>query len=158
MEDHNVAVEEVVPRQMMMRDYARPVIGTIASNIVLGKAVRNYDLKNIHYNMLPSFHGMPSEDPLSFMRDFYSTLQTFPLHGLNEDQLRMRCFPYTLKDRAKAWLMLLPPGSLTSWEEVYDKFINKFYSHQKTTKLRTKIVTFSQQEGELFHEAWGTFK
>ena len=34
----------------------------------------------------------------------------------------------------------------------------KFYSHQKTTELRTKIATYSQIEGEPFHEAWDIFK
>lgn len=150
--------EEVHGRPLMMRDYAMPIIGLIASSIVLGEAAINYDLKDIHYNMLPAFHGLPSEDPLTFMRDFYSTLQTFPLHGLNEDQLRMRCFPYTLKDRAKAWLMMLPLGLLTSWEDVYHKFIGKFYSHPKTAEMRTRIFTFTQFDGDPFHEAWERFK
>ena len=73
---------------------------------------------------------------------------------LTEDQLRIRCFPYTLKDRAKAWLISLPPNSLTTWEAVYDKFISKFYSHQKTTDLGTKIATLAQLKGRPFHEAW----
>lgn len=34
----------------------------------------------------------------------------------------------------------------------------KYYSHQKTTSLRQKLVTFYQQEGEPFHEAWERFK
>ncbi|KAJ0048983.1 hypothetical protein Pint_15798 [Pistacia integerrima] len=65
----------------------------------------------------------------------------------------MRCFPYTLKDGAKAWFMTLQPSSLTTWEAVYNKFMGKFYSLQKTTDLRTKIATFSQMEGKPFHEA-----
>ncbi|KAJ0043931.1 hypothetical protein Pint_18119 [Pistacia integerrima] len=66
----------------------------------------------------------------------------------------MRCFPYTLKDRAKAWFMNLQPGSLTTWEAVYNKCMGKFYSHQKTADLRSKIATFSQMEGEPFHKVW----
>ena len=85
-------------------------------------------------------------------------MQTFPLQGLTEDQLRMRCFPYTLNDRAKAWLMTLPLNSLTTWEAIYNRFMGKFYSHQKTTKLRTKIAIFAQMEGEPFHEVWDQFK
>ncbi|KAJ0035007.1 hypothetical protein Pint_25634 [Pistacia integerrima] len=70
----------------------------------------------------------------------------------------MRCFPYTLNDRAKAWFMSLQPGSLTTWESVYNKFMGKFYSHQKTSNLRTMIAMFSQMEGKPFHEAWDKFK
>ena len=152
-------MEENQPmRETTMKEFARPVIGTATAAIQLGEAARNYDLKNIHFSMLPSFYGLPNEDSLSFMRDFYATVQTFPLGILNEDQLRMRCFPYTLKDKAKAWLMSLPPGSLMTWGNIYNKFMGKFYSHQKTSELRGKIATFSQMDGEPFHEAWDRFK
>lgn len=45
-----------------------------------------------------------------------------------------------------------------TWDAVYDRFITKFFSHQKTVELRGKIATFTQIEGELFHEAWERFK
>ena len=101
-------------RQLVMKEYAQPIISTAMSCIQLGEAAWNYELKNFHFTMLPSFHGIPNEDPLIFIRDFYVTVQTFPLQGLTKDQLRMRCFPYTLEDKAKAWLMTLPPNSLAS--------------------------------------------
>ncbi|CAA0830830.1 Unknown protein, partial [Striga hermonthica] len=68
------------------------------------------------------------------------------------------CFPETLKDRAKAWLMTLAPDSLTTWEQVYTKFIGRYYSHQKTQELRSQVVSFAQQPHEPLHEAWECFK
>ncbi|KAL5834414.1 hypothetical protein ACOSQ4_013911 [Xanthoceras sorbifolium] len=91
--------EPVMPP--VMRDYALPVIETSPSCILLDEMSRNYELKNIHFNMLPYFHGAASEDPLTFMREFYSIITTFPLQRLSEEQLRMRCFQYTMKDAAK---------------------------------------------------------
>ena len=93
-----------------MRDIKRPVIEASPSCIILGDGLMNYELKAIHFSMLPSFHGLPLEDALIFLREFYTTIQTFPLHGLTEDELKMRCFPYTLKDRVKTWLINLPKG------------------------------------------------
>lgn len=55
-------------------------------------------------------------------------------------------------------MMSLPQDSLTTWDEVVNKFMNKYYSHQKTTALRQKIATFQQQDGEPIHEAWDHFK
>ncbi|KAL5747026.1 hypothetical protein ACOSQ2_024323 [Xanthoceras sorbifolium] len=124
---------ELVPR--VMRDFALPIIKTSPSCILLDDVSRNYELKNIHFNMLPSFHGLASEDLLTFMREFYSTIQSFPLQRLSEEQLTIRYFPYTLNDRAKQWLMTLLAGSLHTWSEVYRKFIGKFYSHQKTIEM-----------------------
>ncbi|KAL5845193.1 hypothetical protein ACOSQ4_011151 [Xanthoceras sorbifolium] len=148
--------EPVMPP--VMRDYALPVIETSPSCILLDEMSRNYELKNIHFNMLPYFHGAAGEDPLTFMREFYSIITTFPLQRLSEEQPRMRCFPYTMKDVAKQWLMTLPAASLCTWSAVYKKFMGKFYSHQKTAEIRNKIACFTQGDGESFHEAWDRYK
>ena len=86
-----------------MRELARLVVTTSSSCLVLTEAARNYELKGFHYNMLPTFLGHANEDPLTFIRTFYATVEHFPLHTLTEDQLRMRCFPQTLRERAKTW-------------------------------------------------------
>ena len=52
-------------RQLVMKEYARPIISTAVLCILLGDAARNCELKNVHFTMLPSFYGMPNEDPLS---------------------------------------------------------------------------------------------
>ena len=121
--------EEDIVERREMRELARPVVTSSNSCLVLSDAARNYELKGIHYNMLPSFHGLANEDPLTFIRTFYDTLEHFPLHALTEDQLRMRCFPQTLKERSKTWWISLPAASLRTWEEVYHKFMGRYYSY-----------------------------
>ena len=140
MDNHE---EEV---RVELREFARPLVGASGSCIRLGEAAINYELKGMYYNMLPSFFGMPTEDPLSFIREFYSVIQQMSLGVLNEDQLRMRCFPYTLNEKAKMWFLSLPDNSLTTWTDIYNKFMAKFYSPQKTSALRQKLANFAQQE------------
>ncbi|CAL9020190.1 unnamed protein product [Prunus brigantina] len=108
--------------------------------------------------MLPSFYGLPNEDPLAHIKEFYTVVCTLPLKDVSEADLRMRVFPYTLKDRAKTWLMSLTPGSLTSWDAVAKKFLEKFFSSQKTATLRSRIFNYSQHDGEPFNECWERFK
>ncbi|KAI5316535.1 hypothetical protein L3X38_036242 [Prunus dulcis] len=48
-----------------MGDHDIPNIPTSPSSIVLPAAARNFELKNIHFNMMPSFHGLSFEDPLA---------------------------------------------------------------------------------------------
>ncbi|CAL8112262.1 unnamed protein product [Prunus armeniaca] len=69
----------------------------------------------------------------------------------------MRVFPYTLKDKAKYWLNSLKPGSLTTWGAIQKKFLEKYFSTQKTDMLRDKILLFAQQDDESFCEAWERF-
>ena len=61
MDNHE---EEV---RIEMREFARPLVGASGSCIRLGEAARNYELKGIYYSMFPSFYGMPTEHPLSFI-------------------------------------------------------------------------------------------
>ena len=144
--------------RVALRDIQKLVIGASRSCIRLGDGARNYELKAIHFSMLPTFHGLQSEDALTFLKEFYTTIQTFPLHGLTEDELRIKCFSYTLEDNAKTWLINLPEGSLGTWEEVYDKFIMRYYSPQKMVDLRSKICSFSQLDEKSFYEVWEHFK
>ncbi|KAL5855120.1 hypothetical protein ACOSQ4_004922 [Xanthoceras sorbifolium] len=69
----------------VMRDYALPVTETSPSCILLDEMSRNYELKNIHFNMLPFFHGATSEDPLTFVREFYSIITNFSPQRLSEE-------------------------------------------------------------------------
>ncbi|CAL9000969.1 unnamed protein product [Prunus brigantina] len=140
-----------------MGDLDIPTIPASPSSILLPTAARNYELKSSHLNMLPSFYGLPNEDPLTHIKDIFNAVSSFPLTGVTEDQLRMRVFPYTLKDKAKYWLNSLKPGSLTTWGAIQRKFLEKYFSTQKTDMLRDKILLFAQQDDESFCEAWERF-
>ena len=61
-------------QQWMIKEYARPIIGTTVSCIQLGEAALNYELKNVHLTMLPSFYGIPNKDLLIFIGDLYATV------------------------------------------------------------------------------------
>ncbi|CAN6567556.1 unnamed protein product [Malus baccata var. baccata] len=153
--------EEMAVNQDELRaleDFAQPIIPNFPSCILLSTEARNYDLKSSHFHMLPSFYGIPNEDPLAHVKEFYNVVSGLPLQGVSEANLRMRVFPYTLKDKAKSWLMTLAPGSLTTWDAVAKKFLEKFFSTQKTATLRGQIFNFKQDDGEPFNECWERFK
>ncbi|CAN6570922.1 unnamed protein product [Malus baccata var. baccata] len=153
--------EEMAVNQDELRaleDFAQPIIPNSPSCILLSTEARNYDLKSSHFHMLPSFYGIPNEDPLAHVKEFYNVVSGLPLQGVSEANLRMRVFPYTLKDKAKSWLMTLAPGSLTTWDAVAKKFLEKFFSTQKTATLRGQIFNFKQDDGEPFNECWERFK
>ncbi|CAL9011422.1 unnamed protein product, partial [Prunus brigantina] len=149
--------EEEMAANEFMGDLDIPTIPASPSSILLPTVARNYELKSSHLNMLPSFYGLPNEDPLTHIKDIFNVVSSFPLTGVTEDQLRMRVFPYTLKDKAKYWLNSLKPGSLTTWGAIQKKFLEKYFSTQKTDMLRDKILLFAQQDDESFCEAWERF-
>ncbi|KAI3760410.1 hypothetical protein L1987_50805 [Smallanthus sonchifolius] len=67
-------------------------------------------------------------------------------------------FPFSLRERAKAWLNSLPTGSITTWDDLAQKFLLKYFPPAKTAKLRNDITTFTQDDGESLYEVWERFK
>nr|GFC66108.1 reverse transcriptase domain-containing protein [Tanacetum cinerariifolium]GFC66129.1 reverse transcriptase domain-containing protein [Tanacetum cinerariifolium] len=59
---------------------------------------------------------------------------------------------------ARRWLEKEPPCSITTWEDLLSKFINKFFPPSRTTSLRNEISTFQIKFDESFHEAWDRYK
>ncbi|XP_031282977.1 uncharacterized protein LOC116141632 [Pistacia vera] len=61
-------------------------------------------------------------------------------------------------DKAKAWLISLPSGSITTWNELVQAFLMKYFPHVKSAKMRSDITNFFQQDMESIHEAWERYK
>ncbi|KAK0585748.1 hypothetical protein LWI29_033483 [Acer saccharum] len=141
-----------------MKYFALPILGAQLSAILLSDLQRSYELKSSHFNTLPVFRGEPDEDSLQFMKEYYDAVTTICLRELTEDQLRMRCFPYCMKDEAKKWLLALPAGSLITWEAVETKFFLRYYPAWKTREIRGNIAAFEEEPGKAFHETWDLYK
>ncbi|GKA69624.1 reverse transcriptase domain-containing protein, partial [Tanacetum coccineum] len=45
---------------------------------------------------------------------------------------------------AETWLENEPPNSITSWDNLVSKFLNRFVPHSKTRELRKEITNFQQ--------------
>ncbi|WRX28177.1 Retrotransposon gag domain - like 10 [Theobroma cacao] len=90
--------------------------------------------------------------------NFLKICDTFKYNGVTDDAIRLRLFPFSLRDKAKSWLNSLPNGSITTWEDLAQKFLAKFFPPTKTAKLRNNITSFTQFDGESLYEAWERFK
>ena len=79
---------------------------------------------------------------------------TVKIGGVSNDEIRRRLFPFSLRDKARAWLQGQPKDSLTTWEEVARAFSNKYFPPTKTAKCRNDILMFVQLDFESLYEAW----
>ena len=105
---------------------------------------------------LPSFHGLPSEDVLSYLEEFFDKCLAYQLVEISEEIMKMKHFPFTLKDRAKEWFKNLGIVFHT-WEDIEHQFLNKFYSISWTNSIGKSIMLFSQGD-ESFSESWDRYK
>ncbi|KAL6350662.1 hypothetical protein AAG906_028114 [Vitis piasezkii] len=51
--------------------------------------------------LLPTFHGMESENPYAHIKEFEEVCNTFQEGGASINLMRLKLFPFTLKDKAK---------------------------------------------------------
>ena len=62
--------------------------------------------------LLPTFHCMESENPYTHIREFEEVCNTFKEDITTMDLMRLKLFPFTLKDKAKFWLNSLRPRTI----------------------------------------------
>ena len=91
------------------------------------------------------------------LTNFIEVCDTIKYNGVIEEALRLRLFPLSLGDRAKHWLRSHPPNSITSWNNLVQKFLTKFFPPVKIAQLVQEINKFRQLEGENLVEAWDRF-
>ena len=81
------------------------------------------------------------------IKKFLDICFTFRFQNFNDESIRLRMFPFSLKDKAKAWLNSLHAGSLSTWNELSNKFLTKFFPISKTNALRREISDFLSKRG-----------
>ncbi|CAN6544237.1 unnamed protein product [Malus baccata var. baccata] len=117
-----------------------------------------FEIKQNMLNILPTFHGLSSDDPNMHIAEFLIGCKNILVRGFSAESIKLRLFPYTLKDQARRWLLTLPSGSISTWAQLSEKFLNKYYPASKTLDMRTQILSFAQKPNEEVHEAWERFK
>ncbi|KAH9697932.1 hypothetical protein KPL71_023814 [Citrus sinensis] len=149
-------------RDRTVRDYVVLTPQVVHPGIIRPEVeAANFELKPVMFQMLQTvgqFNGLPNEDPHLHLKLFLEVSDAFKIAGATQDALRLRLFPYSLRDRARVWLNSLPSDSITTWNELADKFLMKYFPSTKNAKLRNEITSFYQLEDESLYEAWERFK
>ena len=144
---------------MQLEEFALPP--TVVQTAIRRPPIQanNFELKSITLQMLQNilFHGLPNENLNLHLTNFLEVCDTIKYVGVTEEAHRLRLFPLSLGDRAKHWLTSQPSDSITSWNDLVQKFLTKFFPPAKIAQLVQEINTFGQLEGENLAEAWDRF-
>ncbi|KAJ9552673.1 hypothetical protein OSB04_016718 [Centaurea solstitialis] len=140
-----------------IRDYATQGADQFASGIPRPDANNHFELKPVMFQMLQTmgqFGGSTVEDQHAHLIFFLEVADSFHIPGVAEDAVRLRLFPFTLRDRAKAWINSFRPNSLISWKVLAEIFLQKYFPPTRNVKLRNEIILFRQGEDETVSDAW----
>jgi len=104
------------------------------------------------------FSGNSTEDLNLHLSVFVQFTDTLKCNVVDPEAIRLRLFPFSLRDRARAWLQSLPSNSITTWNELKKAFLARYFPPSKTAQLRNQITCFRQTDGESLFEAWERYK
>ncbi|KAF7801000.1 uncharacterized protein G2W53_044496 [Senna tora] len=143
-------------------DYATPKLDGLQHSIRRPSIqANNFEIKPVTIQLLQAngqFGGSPIEDPNNQILNFLEICDTFKHNGVSDDAIRLRLFPFSLRDKANVWLQSLPEGSISTWEELAQQFLTKYFPPGKTAKMTNDITSFVLLDNESLYEAWERFK
>ena len=88
------------------------------------------------------FSGSPIDNPNFHLSVFVQYADTVKANGVSPEAISLRVLPFSLRDRAIAWLQSLPSNSVTTWGELKKVFLARYFPPSKTAMLRAQIIGF----------------
>ncbi|KAK8676074.1 hypothetical protein V6N13_034128 [Hibiscus sabdariffa] len=150
------------PPARTVRDYLAEDLEGLNPAVTMPEfEAEHFELKLVMFNMLNTlgqFSGAPTENARQHLKSFLEICNSFKIHGVSNDVLKLKLFPYSLRDKAKTWLNNLQLGSLQSWTQLCRSFLAKFSYTNMTDHLRNQITSFRQEDDEAMHKAWECYR
>ena len=149
----SMELERNIDAPKQLREYFTPSQYTYSPCIQMPPVeAAHYEIKSSTIQMLPSFYGLTNEDPYKHLDEFLEICSTVKIQHFSDDALRLKLFPFSLKDRAKYWLNSIDTITISTWDQLQREFLKKYFPIGKTNQIRKAITSFSQADGEMFHE------
>src|ERR1044072_4553178 len=104
------------------------------------------------------FHGHDHEDPYTHLTKFYEIAGAARAPEDQEEQYFQRLFPHSLVGKAKDWYLDKLQESMTNWNVLEEKFLERFFPQSRFMEAKTAISVFSQGVNEPLNRAWERYK
>ncbi|GJZ87424.1 retrovirus-related pol polyprotein from transposon TNT 1-94, partial [Tanacetum coccineum] len=145
-----------------MEQYMSKTRGNYGSGVVRPKIndKTHFELKGQYLKELRenTFSGLEHEDANEHIEKVLEIVDLFHIPGVTQDQVMLRVFPMSLTGAPSRWLRNEPSVSITNWETLKTKFLNKYCPPAQTAKKMEEINNFQQEPDEILFRAWERFK
>ena len=120
-----------------------------------------FQMKRMMLQMLQivgQFGGTLGEDLHTQLKSFIETCNTFVFPNITVDEIHLTLFPFSLRDEVRQCAYSFEPGEVTTWNQMIENFMKKFFPTTKNAKRRRDIANFQQKDKETLSDAWARFK
>ncbi|GKB41239.1 gag-pol polyprotein [Tanacetum coccineum] len=120
----------------------------------------NFELKGQFLKELRTntFSGSDHEDANEHIEKVLEIVDIFHIPNITIDQVTLRALPMSLTGAVSRWLRNEPTGSITTWDGLKTKFLNKYCPPARTAKKMEEINNFQQEPDENLYQVWERFK
>ncbi|KAB2595504.1 hypothetical protein D8674_030954 [Pyrus ussuriensis x Pyrus communis] len=98
-----------------------------------------------------------NQDANKHLMEFHVVCSGMRPTNVDEVQVNLRAFPFTLKAKAKEWLYNLPQGSMNTWNQVKQAFLEQYFPATKAASIRKDVCAIRQQHGDPFGDYYERF-
>lgn len=121
---------------------------------------RNSEMKTRILQLLYAnpFIGLDHEDPYTHLTKSYEIAGSMWAPEADEEQLFKILFPHSLIGKAKEWYLDQTTQTMTEWNVLEEKILERFFPQNRFMEVKTSIAIFSQRADEALNKAWERFK
>ncbi|GJT86639.1 reverse transcriptase domain-containing protein [Tanacetum coccineum] len=163
LSDQDYAEEEVVEIMVKtMKQYMSKTRADYGSGVARPKIkdkdnfeLKGQFLKELHKN---TFSGLDHEDANEHIEKVLEIVDLFNIPNITIDQVMLRAFLIFLIGVASHWLKNEPTSSITTWDGLKIKILNKYFPPARTVKKMEEINNFQQEPDENLYQERERFK
>ena len=136
LEEDEVMAENQILKELAASDLNQQLLCITFPTV---DATTTFELKSGLIHLLPIFHDLVGEDPHKHLKELHVVRTSMKPTGVTEDQIKLRAFPFSLKDSTKDWLYYLPSRSIKTWNAMKKLFLEKYFPASRAANIQKEI-------------------
>jgi hypothetical protein len=105
-------------------------------------AANFYEIKPALLNLVmkEQFSGASTDAAAAHLNNFVELCEMQKYKNVEGDIMKLKLFPFSLRGKAKDWLLSLPRNNIDSWAKCKDAFIGRYYPPAKIIALCSDMM------------------
>ncbi|CAM8956888.1 unnamed protein product [Rhodiola kirilowii] len=117
-----------------------------------GPELENITINTSVVHNLPKFSGTQGESATTHLQRLHGICQNLKPYGVDVENFKLKAFYFSLVDSANDWFLSLPSGSIRTWAQMQQKFLDKYYPAGRAMQVRRQLQDIRQGPNETMYD------